>query len=98
MSVTVSMNIVHQIWRIWMAVVTKRRTNGWKAESTRNPDEAPDEIMTVHALSAFLHCHASTIYRMVKEGRIPHFRLGSDLRFRKESIRAWIISHSHSGI
>ena len=63
----------------------------------RDADEGSDEIMTVHRLSAFLHCHSSTIYRLVKEGRIPHFRLGSDLRFRKDSIRAWIIRGSYSG-
>ncbi len=75
----------------------KRQSNGWKHESLKDPDEGSDEIMTVDRLAAFLPCHASTIYRLVKSGRIPHFRLGSDLRFRKESIRAWIIEGSHSG-
>jgi excisionase family DNA binding protein len=48
------------------------------------------EILTVDLLSDYLHCHPSTIYRLVKLGAIPHFRLGSDLRFEKGSIRTWI--------
>jgi len=48
------------------------------------------EILTVDLLSEYLHCHPSTIYRLVKLGAIPHFRLGSDLRFEKGLIRTWI--------
>ena len=54
-----------------------------------------NEILTVDLLSEFLHCHPSTIYRLVKMGTIPHFRLGSDLRFDKGLIRTWIKERTH---
>jgi excisionase family DNA binding protein len=62
-------------------------------ERNANVTQAPDlssEILTVDLLSDYLHCHPSTIYRLVKLGAIPHFRLGSDLRFEKGLIRNWI--------
>ena len=55
-----------------------------------------NEILTVDLLSEFLHCHPSTIYRLVKMGTIPHFRLGSDLRFDKNLIRTWIRERTNS--
>ena len=41
-------------------------------------------------LAEYLHCHLSTVYRLVKQGRIPHFKLGGDLRFEKSAIDDWI--------
>jgi excisionase family DNA binding protein len=38
----------------------------------------------------YLHCHLSTVYRLVKMGNIPHFKLGGDLRFEKAAIDEWI--------
>ena len=38
----------------------------------------------------YLHCHLSTVYRFVKDGRIPYFKLGGDLRFQKSAIEEWI--------
>jgi len=48
------------------------------------------EIMTVSGLAEFLHCHQSTVYRLLKSGQIPAFKLGSDWRFRRSDIEAWI--------
>jgi excisionase family DNA binding protein len=42
--------------------------------------------MTVREVSAYLHVHTSTIYRMLKHHQIPAFRVGSDWRFNIESI------------
>ena len=51
---------------------------------------APDEILNVHDLAAYLHCHESTIYRLLKLGQIPVFKLGADWRFRRFDVDAWI--------
>jgi excisionase family DNA binding protein len=52
--------------------------------------EQSHEIMTVPELARFLRCHISTVYRMVRLGRLPFFRIGSDLRFARRSVLAWI--------
>ena len=44
--------------------------------------EMTKEIVTVKDLAKYLHCHQSTIYRLVKRGDIPGFRLGGGWRLR----------------
>ena len=48
------------------------------------------EILTLKQVAEYLKCHTSTIYRLVKHGGVPHFRLGSDIRFQKSTIENWI--------
>ena len=67
-----------------------------KIAGSTNEHGLSNEILTVDLLSEFLHCHPSTIYRLVKMGIIPHFRLGSDLRFDKNLIRTWIRERTNS--
>jgi excisionase family DNA binding protein len=43
-------------------------------------------VMTVKEVSAYFKVHPSTIYRPLKSGRLPAFRVGSDWRFNVESI------------
>jgi excisionase family DNA binding protein len=49
-------------------------------------DAGPVKVMTVREVSAYLHVHPSTIYRMLKHHQIPAFRVGSDWRFNIEMI------------
>lgn len=60
----------------------------------KNPVKAArapeDEVMTVLTLADFLHCNQSTIYRLLKNNKIPAFRIGSDWRFIKADIIRWI--------
>jgi excisionase family DNA binding protein len=45
--------------------------------------------MTVNELSTYLRVHRSTIYRLLKKGQIPGFKIGSDWRFNVEAIDEW---------
>ena len=49
-----------------------------------------DEILTVKEVCKLLQVHQSTVYKLIKEGRIPAFRIGSDWRFQKEGIVRWM--------
>ena len=53
-----------------------------------------DEIMTVPTLVLYLHCSQTTIYTLLKERKIPAFRIGSEpsseWRFFRSDIDAWI--------
>ncbi len=48
------------------------------------------EIMTVSSLADYLHCHPSTVYRLLKERTIPAFKVGSDWRFQRAEFDQWI--------
>jgi excisionase family DNA binding protein len=49
-----------------------------------------DETMTVWTVALYLHCHTGTIYRLLKERKIPAFKIGSDWRFFRSAIDEWI--------
>jgi excisionase family DNA binding protein len=63
-----------------------------KAPATGQPKSGggPDQILTVPMLAEYLLCHPSTIYRLLKNKRIPGFRVGSDWRFRRSAIDQWL--------
>jgi excisionase family DNA binding protein len=45
--------------------------------------------MTLREVSAYLHVHPNTNYRLVKQRRIPAFHIGNDWRFNVEAIDRW---------
>jgi excisionase family DNA binding protein len=49
-----------------------------------------DEIMTPASLARYLRCHKGTIYRLLKNKKIPAFRIGSDWRFSLSAIDEWV--------
>ncbi len=46
-------------------------------------------VLTLEELAGYLRVHPSTVYRMLKKGQIPAFKVGSDWRFNVESIDHW---------
>ncbi len=48
-------------------------------------------ILTVQDLATYLKVHPSTIYRLLKHGELPAFRVGCDWRFNSESIDKWLL-------
>jgi excisionase family DNA binding protein len=48
-----------------------------------------DKYITVDELSEYLRVHKTTICRMLKQRKLPAFRIGSDWRFSLETIKQW---------
>jgi excisionase family DNA binding protein len=55
----------------------------------------PRKVITVRELSDYLHCHPSTIYRLMKRNQIPAFHMGSDWRFNIEAIDRWCLQQQN---
>ena len=51
---------------------------------------ASREVMTVHELAEYLQCNKSTIYKLIRSGKIPAFKVGSDWRFMRDRIEQWL--------
>ena len=51
-------------------------------KTTRNNSQ----IMTVGEVAEFLKLSKITIYKLVKKGQLPGFRVGNSWRFRKDRI------------
>jgi excisionase family DNA binding protein len=50
---------------------------------------AAPKVLTVNELADYLRVHRSTIYRLLKKGQLPGFKIGSDWRFNVEVIDEW---------
>ncbi len=48
-------------------------------------------VMTVKDLSEYLRVHPSTVYKLLRRGEVPAFRVGSDWRFNAEVIDRWCL-------
>ena len=48
------------------------------------------EIITLKQLSSNLSISISEIRKLVRERRIPHFRIGNKIYFSVDSINAWL--------
>jgi excisionase family DNA binding protein len=47
------------------------------------------KVLNVSGLANYLRIHRSTIYRLLKRGDLPGFKIGSDWRFNIETIDQW---------
>jgi excisionase family DNA binding protein len=47
-------------------------------------------VLKLEEVAEFLKIHPSTVYRLLRRGKIPAFRMGSDWRFNQESVERWI--------
>ena len=68
---------------------------------TQNPEEpmslrrrnvtmpATAKVITVNELAEYLRVHRTTLYRLLKKGQLPGFKIGSDWRFNIEAIDRW---------
>lgn len=48
------------------------------------------EVMTVKEIADYLDVHPMTIYKHVKQGKIPAFKIGASWRISKTSIQKWM--------
>ena len=53
-------------------------------------DEKPGDVLTIKELSAYLKIPKSTLYKLVREGKIPSQKIGRHWRFRKRAIDRWL--------
>jgi len=46
--------------------------------------------LKISDLKAMLQLSSSMVYKMVERGEVPHFRIGTAIRFDSEEIREWL--------
>jgi excisionase family DNA binding protein len=49
-------------------------------------------LLEAEDVANYLGMRTHWVYREVRAGRLPHIRLGRAVRFRRESIEAWLVS------
>ena len=53
-------------------------------------DEKSIDVLTINELSTYLKIPKSTLYKLVREGKIPCQKVGRHWRFRKTAIDRWL--------
>jgi excisionase family DNA binding protein len=52
--------------------------------------EKTTHALTVPEVAKLCSTSTMTIYRQVKQGRIPHFRIGDSVRFDPKTLAGWL--------
>jgi excisionase family DNA binding protein len=60
--------------------------------------ETPGRLLDVEDVAEILGMKRDWIYAEVRAGRLPHVRFGRTVRFRRESIDAWIAASERGKI
>jgi excisionase family DNA binding protein len=47
------------------------------------------DIWTIKDVANYLKLTEKTAYRLVKDGKIPGFKVGGSWRFRRDEVEAW---------
>lgn len=55
------------------------------------------DVLTVKDIAEYLNLHPMTVYKYVKEGNIPAFKIGATWRIRRDSIKRWIRENEERG-
>ena len=53
-----------------------------------------EEILNVTQVAQVLHLHAMTVYRLVKEGKLPGFKVGGRWRFNRRTLEDWMVDRA----
>ena len=49
--------------------------------------------LAIDYIAKYLSIKVKTVYALVESGKIPHYRVGRLIRFRKDEIDAWMIGN-----
>jgi excisionase family DNA binding protein len=52
------------------------------------------EVLTVQEVSDLLRVYPATVYRLIRQGKIPSFQIGTDWRFLKHRLVRWMAEQS----
>ena len=52
-----------------------------------------DDLLTPDDVAKKLAIRRKRVYRLVKSGDLPYFKIGRDIRIRSEDLEKWLESH-----
>jgi excisionase family DNA binding protein len=73
-----------------MNAMAKKHRGELPERRTEPTEVSDDDIMTIRQVAEYLKCHPTTLYRLVKMGRVTGFRVGGLWRFQRSVIDKWM--------
>lgn len=61
-------------------------------------EDMKEQTLTVQETADFLGVHRDTIYSMVRQKQIPHFRVRSRIFFTKSTLESWIAQQEEQAL
>ena len=55
----------------------------------------PEKLLTTDQVARYLKVDKITVYRLVTQRKMPAFKVGSQWRFKKKMIDAWLMKNSN---
>jgi excisionase family DNA binding protein len=55
-------------------------------------DQELGRVLTINEVAAIFRVHPTTIYRLVRRGDLPGFKIGGNWRINKASLDSWLSS------
>lgn len=52
------------------------------------------ELLNVEEVAKVLQLHVMTVYRLVKEGKLPGFKVGGRWRFHRNALDDWMVDRA----
>jgi excisionase family DNA binding protein len=67
---------------------TKKRAPKRSPKKKPPPTPAPTQMVTMRELSLYLNVSRKTLWKLVKAGQVPHYRVGVQYRFDVVAVKA----------
>ena len=67
-----------------------------ESNNTERRGKPRTQIMSPKEAAKYLGLHLVTVYRLIKKGELPCFRVGGQWRFKKELLEEWINKNTDS--
>jgi excisionase family DNA binding protein len=71
-------------------ILGRKEVQKTEQQTAQNEVNVSQEFFSIQDLSRYLGIKASTLYVMVEERNIPHYRVGKLIRFRRSEIDDWM--------
>jgi excisionase family DNA binding protein len=80
-----------------------RRIRGFSAQPVSLPERTPvkrvarwqgelESVLTISEVAEILRVHPATVYRVVRRGELPGFKIGNSWRINKASLDLWLLA------
>lgn len=63
-------------------------------KKSKSKTSSPSSIMTPKQVAKYLGLHIITLYRLIKKGKLPSFKVGGQWRVKKDLLDSWIKQQS----
>jgi excisionase family DNA binding protein len=57
-----------------------------------------NKLLTPKEVCEMLHIHRATLYKLIRKGKLPSFKIGGDWRFRTDLLESWMAEQMLSNL